>query len=68
MPECPNCKHKNDFWDVETMTRTHLNTAKFIEIEGCHHKEEDCNGYDRIKQTKLYGCPKCHIVFWVDDI
>lgn len=66
MPECPNCKHKHDFWDAETMTRTYQNTEKFIEIEGCHHEEDDYRELHKVKLTKMYGCPMCHIVFWVD--
>lgn len=66
MPECPSCKHKNDFWDVELMKRTHLSTAKFIKITGCHHKGEDGNGFDALRITEMYGCPICHIVFWVE--
>ena len=64
MPKCPNCKHKHDFWDVELMDRTHRDTESFIRITGCVHHTEDGNGYDRLNQTIMYGCPICKIVFW----
>ena len=67
MPKCPNCNHKHDFWDVELMELTFQFTEKFIEITGCNHREENANGYDILKNTKMYGCPKCHLVFWAEN-
>lgn len=67
MPICPNCKHKHNFWDVELMECTHQDTKAFIRIKGCTHHTEDYHGYTRLKETIMYGCPKCNVVFWVDD-
>lgn len=67
MPECPNCKHKHDFWDAKLMKRTHTNTEKFIEINGCTHQSEDYAGRFQLKEVKMFGCPKCYIVFWDEN-
>lgn len=67
MPQCPVCEHKHNFWNVDEMEYTHKDTEKFIEITGCHHKGEDGNGYEAIRIARLFGCPKCKIVFLGND-
>lgn len=67
MPFCPNCKHKHNFWDAELMEYTHQNTKAFIRIKGGYNYTENSYGYTRLKETIIYGCPKCHIVFWFED-
>ena len=68
MPKCPNCKHKHDFWDVELMDITHRDTKPFIRIKGNYHNKENSAGYMHLKETTVYGCPMCYIVFWDDVI
>jgi len=65
MPVCPNCSYKHDFWDASLMRFTYLNSKPFIEIEGCYHKGKD-GCVDVKKITRMFGCPQCHTVFWIE--
>ena len=65
---CPNCKYEHGYTDRYDENNNYIETEEvsgdcgvFFEME--NKAERDIGGYTQPKRERVFGCPKCGVMF-----